>query len=200
MMNNILEELSWILAVVEILSSQEEKILITVKNLSASPKVIKEPEFHEEPKASTDHLCQSTEETEDSCTTYDGERPLEPEIEEFLPCLSIDPICINHSDLCGMTKEDGQHCLNEEVDQEHHSYIESSFTTIFEPHHSFLLHLLVSNHLQLLVFHALINIKAYILNLSMNVFVYLLRTWLHWKYSYTWRISLFISSSRVGWL
>ena len=85
-----------------------------------------------------------------------------------------------------MTEEDGQHCLNEKVDQEHHGYIESWFTTIFKPHHSLILqYLLVSNHLQLLVFHVPMNIKAYILNLGMNVFVYLLRTWLHWKYSYT---------------
>ena len=180
-----LEELSRILTAAGISSSQEEQILTTVKNLSSSPEVIKEPEFHEEPKAYTDHLCQSTEETNDSCTTYDRERPLEPEIEDIFPCLSTNPVCINHSDLCGMTKEDGQHCLNEEVDQEHHSYIESWFTTIFKPHHSFLLHLLVSNHLHLLVFHALMHCNVSISNLNFNVFLYLLRTWLHWKYSYT---------------
>ena len=73
-----LEKFSWILAATEISSSQEEQILTVVKNLSASPEVIKEPEFHEEPKASTDHLFTSTEETEDSCTTYDEEGPLEP--------------------------------------------------------------------------------------------------------------------------
>ena len=112
MMIKILEELSRILAAAGISSSQEEQILTTLKNLSASLKVVKELEFHEEPKASTDHLFQSMEETEDSCTTYDGERPLEPEIEEFLPCLSTDPICINHSGLCGMTEEDGKHCPN----------------------------------------------------------------------------------------
>jgi hypothetical protein len=62
-MIKILEELSRILAAAGISSSWEEQILTTVKNLSASLKVIKEPEFHEEPKASTDHLCQSMEET-----------------------------------------------------------------------------------------------------------------------------------------
>lgn len=106
-MIKILEELSRILEAVGISSSQEEQILTAVKNLSAFLEVIKKPEFHEEPKSSTDHLCQSMEETKDSCTTYDRERPLEPEIEEFLPCLSTDPVCINHSYLCGMTKEDG---------------------------------------------------------------------------------------------
>ena len=116
------------------------------------------------------------EETEDSCTTYDGERPLEPEIENFLPCLSTNPVCINHSDLCGMTKEDGQHCLNEEVDQEYHSYIESWFTTIVKPHHSFLLQLLVSHHSQQLVFHALMNCNVSISNLSMNASLYLICT------------------------
>ena len=65
-MIKILEELSWILAATRISSSQEEQILTAVKNLFASLEVIKEPEFHEEPKASTDHLCQSTKETKDS--------------------------------------------------------------------------------------------------------------------------------------
>ena len=58
-----LEELSQILAVAGISSSQEEQILTAIKNLYASSEVIKEPEFHEEPKVSIDHLCQSTEET-----------------------------------------------------------------------------------------------------------------------------------------
>ena len=88
-----LKELSRILAATEISSSQEEQILTAVKNLSASPEVIKELEQHEphpqdDLQTSTDFPCQVADEIEDSCTTSDGERPLEPEIEELLPCLS----------------------------------------------------------------------------------------------------------------
>ena len=147
-----LEELSRILAAARISSSQEEQILTAFKNLSTSPEAIDELEQYEphpqdDRQTSTNFPFQEVDEIEDSCTTSDRERPLELEIEEILPCLSTNPVCINHSYLCGMIEEDGKHCLNEEVDQEHHSYIESWFTTIFEPHDSFLLHLLVSNHL-----------------------------------------------------
>ena len=199
-MINILEELSRILVAVGISSSQEEQILTAVKSLSTSVEVIKEPDFHEEPKASTYDLFQSIEETKDSWTISTGEKSLEPKIEEFLPCLSTNPFCIIHSNLRGITKEKFNNGINEEVDEEHHSYIESWLTKIIKAHHSFLLQILVSHHSQQLVFHALMHCKIFISNLSMNVCVSLLCTWFHLKHSYTWRISLFISSSRVGWL
>ena len=185
-----LEEFSKILALAGISSSQEEQILPVVKNISTSLEAIDETKQHEphpqdDLQTSSDFPCQVVDEIKESCTTSDAERPLVPEIEKFLLCLLTNPICINHSGLCGMTKEDGKHCLNEQVDQEHHSYIESWFTTIFEPHHSFLLQLLVSHHSQQLVFHALMNCNVSISNLSMNASLYLIRTWLHWKYSFT---------------
>ena len=163
-MIKILEEISRILALARISSSQEERILTAVKNLSTSLEAIDErkqyePHPQDDLQTSIDFPCQVADEIEDSCTTYNRERPLEPKIEEFLPCLSTDHVCINHSNLCGMTEEDGKHCLNEEVDQEHHSYIESWFTTIIKPHNSFLLQLLVSHHSQQLVFHVLMHCK-----------------------------------------
>ena len=93
-MIKILEEISQILAVARISSSQEEQILTAVKNLSASLEVIKESEFHEDPKASTDHLCQSMEETKDSWTISIGEKSWELETEERLTCLSTNLVCI----------------------------------------------------------------------------------------------------------
>ena len=107
-MINIFEELSWILVAAEISSSQEEQILTVVKNLSASPEVIKELEFHEEPKASTDHLCQSMEETKDSWTIYTGEKFLEPKTEERSTFLSTNLVCIpetNHPQEDNQVKE-----------------------------------------------------------------------------------------------
>lgn len=130
-----LKELSQVLVVVRIFASQEEQILTTVKNLFASPEVIKESEFHEEPTSSINHLCQSMEETKDSWTISIGEKSLEPEIEEHSPCLSTNLVCIletnhpqednqvNH----GMIMEHFQSGTHEEVNQEHHDYIEHWF-------------------------------------------------------------------------
>ena len=66
--------------------------MIAVKNLSASLEAIDEPEQHgphpqDDLQTSTDFPCQVVGEIEESCTTFEGERPLEPKIEEFLPCL-----------------------------------------------------------------------------------------------------------------
>ena len=47
------------------------------------------------------------------------------------------------------------------MEQEHHSCIESWFEVAIKPHHSFLHYFLVSYHLQLLVFHALVHIKYF---------------------------------------
>ena len=92
-----------------------------------------------------------------------------------------------------MIEEDVKHVLNEEKDQEYHDYIERWFAIVIKPDHSFISHyFLTSYHLQHLVFHALMHYNVSILNLSMNVFLYLLLTWLHWKYSYTWRRLFFL--------
>jgi hypothetical protein len=74
-----LTELSQILAAagISISASQEEQILTVVKNLNVTP----HPQ--EDLEVSFDSLFQSIEETEKSWTTFDGEPPLEPEIEEF---------------------------------------------------------------------------------------------------------------------
>ena len=59
-------------------TSQEEKFLTIVKDLSIYP-------------PSQEDLEVSFEETNESCTIINGEHPLEPEIEELLTCLSADP-------------------------------------------------------------------------------------------------------------
>jgi hypothetical protein len=178
---------------ISISASQKEQILTAVKNLSASPEVIEKQDFHklhpqEDLEASFDHPFQPVEETEES---FNGEKLLEPEIEEFLTCISPDPVCIqetNHpkeDDLHGMIEGDMQSGLNEEVNQEHQDYIEHWFqTTTRLKHHSLLQQLSTSSSKQL-VLRILVYIKDYLSNPSMNVFLHLLRTWLHWKYSYT---------------
>ena len=137
-----LEEFSQILALAGISSSEEERILAVVKNLSTSPKAIDEPEQHEpHPKDdwqnSTNFPCQEVDEIEDSCTTSDGEYPLELEIEDFLTCHSSDLQCtqetnyLKEEDLHVEAKEENtQNGLNEEKDLGYPDYIALWFQTI----------------------------------------------------------------------
>jgi hypothetical protein len=88
-----------------------------------------------------------------------GEQTIEPEIEEFPPCPSSDPLCIqevNQEDLYGMVEEDIQSGPNEEVNQGYHDYIEHWFQmTIRLKHHSLLQQLFTSYHSKQLVPHVL---------------------------------------------
>jgi len=169
-----LKELSQILAAAGFSASQEEQTLTTVKNLSTSREVIEELDFHEpqppeELKSYNNHIFQSLEETEDLWTKSIGEKTLKLEIKEA-------------------NKEEMQHCPNEEMNQDHYDYIKHWFQTSTPARHHYFLHtLLESYNLQLLFSHAHVHCKFYMLNLSMNVFLYLIRTWIHWKFSFTWR-------------
>jgi hypothetical protein len=152
--------------------------LKAVKNLPASREVIKEEKFNE----------QYQMEAKEPWTTFEDEHSLEPEIEEFLTCLSPDLVCIqetNHpkeEDLHGMIEEDP----HEKVNQKRYDYIEQWFQkSVASEHRHLLQQLLVFDHFHLMVIHALVYIQVHISNLSMNVFSHLLRTWLHWKYAYT---------------
>jgi hypothetical protein len=169
--------------------------LTIVKNLHASPEVIVEQEFHEphpQEEALCNHPFQLARETKESWITVNGETPLEPEIEEFLICLSEEPLCTNETshlkedDLQGMIEGDMQSGLNEEVNQEHHDFIEHWFqTTTKLNHHSLLRQLFTYYHSSQLVPHVRVLIKVYCSNLNVSIFIIMLRTWLHWKYSYT---------------
>jgi len=111
-MIKILGELSQILAVARISASQEEQILIPVKNLSSSPEVIEEQQIHEPHPHEDIHPFHLVEEIKESWTTSNGEKPLEHEIEEFLTCLSPNPLSTQVDShhviegLHGMVKED----------------------------------------------------------------------------------------------
>ena len=78
-----LKELSRILALAGISSSKEERILVVVNNLSTSLEAIDETKQHEphlqdDLQTSIDFPFQVVDEIKDSCTTSDGENPLEP--------------------------------------------------------------------------------------------------------------------------
>ena len=95
-----LQELSHILAAAGISASQEEHILTAFKNLVVSPQ--------EDLEVPSDSYCQFVEETKESWIEFNGEKLLEPDIEEFLACLSVDPIStpktnhIEEDNLCSM--------------------------------------------------------------------------------------------------
>jgi hypothetical protein len=176
-----LEELSQILAATEIFSFQEEHILTIVKNLSTSSETIREPKSHELQK---DSLCQTIEGVEKLETTLDGKRPLRPEIEEFStnPLYTLETNHPEEEDMHGMIKES-----IEIIVDEHQDYIEIWFQKVIRPqYHSFLFqHLLMTKQVGWLVLHIQVITVVIFSYVDMGMFLILLRTWLHWKVSYT---------------
>jgi hypothetical protein len=71
---------------------------------------------------------------------FNGEKPLELEIEEFLACLSTDPICspkTNHleeDNLRSMEKEHMLYDLKKEDKEEYHDPIEIWFQLVVRSH------------------------------------------------------------------
>ena len=178
-----LQELSRILAAARISASQEEHIFTAIKNLVVSPQ--------EDLEVSSDSSCQFVKENKESWIEFNGEKPVEPEIEEFLSCLSTDPVCTpktNHleeDNLHSIVEEDIQCDLNKEEKHEYIDSIEIWFQLVIRPHHSLIFHYFLISSSKKLVLHTPVCIKIYLLNLSMDIFLTLLRTWIHWKYSYT---------------
>jgi hypothetical protein len=86
-----------------------------------------------------------------------------------------------------MIKEDMQaNNIDEEENQRSIGYIEEWLQTIIRPEHHFLLqHFLASKQSDQLASHIQTTIKVHFPYLDMSVFLILLRTWFHWKYSYT---------------
>jgi hypothetical protein len=103
-------------------------------------------------------------------------------IEEFLACLSPNSMYEEHilEDLHGMVMED-----IEQGSQGNQDYIESWFKFVIGPQHSILQQFLASYHQSSWFLISLVFIKVYFSNLNMSIFVILLCTWIHWKYSYT---------------
>jgi hypothetical protein len=120
-------------------------------------------------------------------TTSSGDKSLRPEIEELLTSISAYPLCtseINHpeeEDLHSMMKE----CIEIIVD-EHQDYIEIWFQEVIRPqYYSLLQHLLMPKQVDWLVIHIQVITVVTFLYVDMSMFLILLRTWLHWKSSYT---------------
>ena len=111
------------------------------------------------------------------------DQTLEPEIEEFLACISQAPLCIQNfeqapqEELCVMTIKESQ------INKDH---FKIWFQLVIRPqHHSIFQHSLASNLYDQLTFHVQTFIKVYFSNLDMSLLMILLRKWMHWKFSYT---------------
>jgi len=109
------QELSQTLAIVGISTSQGKYILTICKNLSVSPP------SQEVLQVSFDSSCQFVEQTQESCNTFVGEKPVESKIEEFI------------------IKEDIQCDLDQERNQEFHDLIEIWFQSRIKSYQSSIL-------------------------------------------------------------
>jgi hypothetical protein len=179
-----LRELSQILAIVGISSSQEEHILTIAKNLNTSPKILEESRSYE---LQSDFPFQNVKETEKLWTTPGREQLLRPEIEEFSTSISADPLCtskINHP-----KEEDMHRMIKERIEiivDKHQDYIEIWFQEVIRrQYYSLLQHLLMSKQVGWLVLHIQVITTVNFSYMYMSMFLILLCTWLHWKSSYT---------------
>ena len=173
-----LREISQILVVVGISSSREEFILTAFRKISISP----QPKKYLELSLNSTYL--STKENDESCTKSDGEHPVEPEIEEAASLVCIPQT--NYPILPVMTQDEFQSGPKDKMSQYHHDYIKHWFQIkINSMYHSHLQILFISHISKLFIVHAHIPPKVYTLNLCMIIYLYLIRTWLHWKFSFT---------------
>jgi hypothetical protein len=86
----ILRELSQILAIAGISSSQEEHILTIAKNLNTYPEILEESRSYE---LQNGFPFQNVKESGKLWTTPSGEKSLRPEIEDLSTSISLDPLC-----------------------------------------------------------------------------------------------------------
>ena len=131
------------------LSSSQEEHVFTVVKNLSTSPKVKE-ESEEEPEAST------MKDIEDF-----GEQSCELESDE--------------------AKEENIQCdLHEEGNQGNFDLIETWFKTVIMSHKSFFIpYLFISYHLHSLVSHTHEHFKVHFINVSVNMFMILLRTWLH---------------------
>jgi len=166
-----LGKLSQILAAVGSSSYQVEHILTAVKSLSTSPDITNEPKSQEPQK---DIPCQIAEEIDNLGITSDGKRP---KIEEVL----ADPLCTSE---INQSEEGDLHDMRKEG--EYQDYFESWFQEATRLQHHFLLqHLLLQKQVSQLVLLIQVIIATTFSYVDKGIFLILLRTWLHWKNSYT---------------
>jgi hypothetical protein len=158
--------------------------LEVAKSVSTSPEILEESRSYE---LQNDFPCQTMKEDEKLWTTYGGEKSLRPEIEEFSTSISADPSCT--SKINNLEEEDLHSMMKESIEitvDEHRDYIEIWFQEIIRPqYYSLLQHLLMPKQVGLLVLHIQVITAVNFSYVHMGMYLIFLRTWLHWKSSYT---------------
>ena len=133
---------------------------------------------------------QHKKEIQDWWTISNEERNLELEIEESLASLSpdLDSSYILEYDETILDI----YITNDEENPKYEDCIETQLQDIVKlQYHSLLQHFLLSNQIDWLVPHIQVSIEVNFSYLDMDMFLTLLRTWLHWKSSCTW-IKIFL--------
>jgi len=149
--------------------------LTAVESLSTSPEITDKPKSQELQK---DVLCETTKEADTLGITSEGEKP---KIKDFSTCKLIDPSCaqttaqLEEGDLYDIVKEG-----------EYQDYIERWFQEVTQPqYHSFVRHLLMQRKVSWLNFHIQVITATIFSYVDKGTILILLRTWFHWKSSYT---------------
>ena len=111
------------------------------------------------------------------CLSFDEGRALEP---EYSPSPKLDSLYILEFN------EISRDITNEEENIEYISHIEIWFQEGTKPrYHPLLQCLLLLNQTARLILHITVIIVLFFLYVDKGIFLVLLRTWLHWKNSYT---------------
>jgi hypothetical protein len=169
-----------LIAIKGLSTSEVDQVWVAVRDLSISQEGRKDQETYEPHQvADLEVREQHLEEIQESWTISE-EQPLEPEIEEFLACLSPDPSCISGCD-DQLSKE--LHDLTSRESQERKYYIEAWFQAVVRPQHPSIF--LASSPEEKLASHIGATIEVSFPYLDMSLLINLFRTWLHWKFSYT---------------
>jgi hypothetical protein len=109
---------------------------ISTRDESAFQKSVEEQRIHEhilqeeDLEVSSSSPCEKIKEIKESWTTSDEDQILEPEIKEFLACLSPDPLCITECD-DQLSKE--PYGMTTKGSQGDKDYIETWFQTVIRP-------------------------------------------------------------------
>ena len=124
------------------------------------------------------------------CLSFDEGGTLEP---EYSPSPNLDSLYILEFN------ERSRDITNEEENIEYISHIEIWFQEGTKPrYHPLLQCLFLLNQIAWLILHIPVIIVIFFLYVDKGMFLILIRTWLHWKNSYTWII--FFLFSRVGYI
>ena len=165
----LFQDLFQILAKVGVSTSHKDHILASIRERS----IPLEEKTHEDPE-------DLPKETEKLWIMHDEEEPLESEHLSD-PTFTLEDKQRNVEDL-----HDALNVTHESSDQEYMDPIESWFQMIVSIHSLFIIQRFVASHeLVELVPHVLVFSCIYFSNLNMSIIILLLRTLMHWMYSYT---------------